>query len=373
MHTTAMVMTIFPLVLFSGCQSMEYYDQAFRGQYRILQDRQPINQIIDDPQTSPTLRKKLAYVLEVRRYARKALQLPVDDNFLTYVDLKRPYVVWNVFAAPELSLVPKTWCYPLVGCAAYRGYFSQTDARRYAAALSHQGYDVYVGGVTAYSTLGWFDDPVLSSFMRLSDARLAALIFHELAHRIFYVADDTTFNESFATTVEQEGLRRWQRAGGHPHLYRQYRQEYERQQIFTRLILKYRQKLRQLYQNGLAAAAKKTRKAWIFQQLRDEFDTLKKKQPPLAAYDRWVQQPLNNAHIISVAAYHDLVPAFENLLAAQHGDLPAFYRICRQLAKKTKKNRLQILNTYMSGVPAANQWTHDKPDAKFPLSNVGLN
>ena len=370
LHTMAMAMSIFPMALLSRCQSVDYYGQAIKGQYRILQNRQPINRIIDDPQTPPFLRKKLAYVLEVRRFARDALQLPVGDNFLTYVDLKRKFVAWNVFAAPVLSLVPKTWCYPLVGCAAYRGYFSQADARRYAEALSRQGYDVYVGGVSAYSTLGWFNDPILSNFMRLSDCRLAALIFHELAHRIFYVADDTTFNESFATTVEQEGLRRWQKVRDNTHPCRQYGEPQRRQHRFSQLILKYRHYLQRLYATNLPAAEKKVRKRRVFQQLRHEYEMLKKKHKQLAVYDHWMQQPLNNAQIISVAAYHDLVPAFENLLAALGGNLPAFYRTCRQLAEKPKKSRLKILNTYMPGIPAVDQWAWEKPTSGLNLDST---
>ncbi len=335
-------------VLF-GCQSIHYYRQAIRGQYQILSNRQPISEIVANPSTPAVLRDKLTFLLAVREFAKGQLQLPVNNHYLTYVDLKKPYVAWNVFAAPELSLVPKTWCYPIVGCAAYRGYFAETDASRYADSLRDEGYDVYVGGVTAYSTLGWFDDPVLSTFMRLSRSQVAALIFHELAHQILYVGDDTAFNESFATSVEQEGLRRWQRVSGDERIYTEYERDSRRERQFVRLIMKYRHKLEELYGSDRSAAEKKAAKAEIVEMLRAEYDRLKTNQTELSVYEVWMRQPLNNAQIGSVTAYYDFVPAFDRILADNHGNLDPFYRACRDLAKKKKPERDRILNLYMTG------------------------
>lgn len=330
-----------------SCESVHYYNQAIQGQYSILDERQPISEILADPESPVFLRERLAHILSVRQFAENQLQLPVKNHYLTYVDLKRPYVVWNVFAAPEFSLTPKTWCYPVVGCAAYRGYFTEKDARQYADGLISQGYEVFVAGVTAYSTLGWFDDPVLSTFMRYSEDQSAALIFHELAHQILYVKGDTVFNESFATAVEQEGLKRWQAEIQASHLFRDYLRNYRRQQQFVQLIMDFRRILETLYQSDTSTLDKRKQKTYIFSELREEFGRLKTKQNGLSAYDDWMNYSLNNAKIASVAAYHDFVPAFQKMLVVKDGNLNQFYKACRELAQRTKDERHRILNSYL--------------------------
>jgi predicted aminopeptidase len=335
----------------TGCQTIQYYGQAISGQHRILQSRQPISEVTADPNSSEILRQRLNFIMDVRAFAEDELQLPVANNYLTYVDLKRRYVAWNVVAAPEFSMVPKTWCYPFVGCAAYRGYFAKADANQYADSLKKQGYDVHVGGVTAYSTLGWFDDPVLSTFIRRSKASSAALLFHELAHQVLYAPDDTTFNESFATFVEQEGLRRWQKASDNSAIYSEYLNNYRRQQQFVRLVFEHRQQLEILYQTDLTPLEKRTKKASIFADMRNEFKHLKTTQTGLAAYDDWMSQPLNNAKISGVVAYHDFVPAFSVILAEKNGDLGQFYERCRQLAQTQKGERDRILRDAMQRAP----------------------
>jgi len=331
-----------------GCQTVHYYSQAIDGQCRILFKRQPISKIIADPASPQGLRERLMFILKVREFAENELQLPVSDHYLTYVDITRPFVLWNVFAAPEFSLTPKTWCYPFAGCAAYRGYFAVTNARQYADRLSKQGYDVYVGGVTAYSTLGWFDDPVLSTFIRFPDARLAALIFHELAHQVLYVKDDTAFNESFATFVEQEGLRRWQHASGSEQIYSEYLRQHHHREQFIQLVMHYRQKLELLYQTDLTPLEKRERKAIIFSELRNEFNHLKTRQNELSAYDVWMNHSLNNAKISSVVAYHDFLPAFQKMLTRNMGQMNQFFEACRQLVQKNKDERHQLLESYMA-------------------------
>jgi len=330
-----------------GCESVHYYGQAIQGQYRILEARQPISEIMTDPESPEFLRESLTHILAVRQFAENELQLPVKNHYLTYVDLKRPYVVWNVMAAPEFSLAPKTWCYPVVGCAAYRGYFTEKNARQYAAKLSRQGYEVYVAGVTAYSTLGWFDDPVLSTFIGYSEDQAAALIFHELAHQALYVKGDTAFNESFATAVEQEGLKRWQAQTQASHRYKGYLEGYRRRQQFIQLIMHYRRILEALYQSDASPMDKREQKATIFSALRDEFDRLKTNQNGLAAYDNWMTHSLNNAKIASIAAYHDFVPAFQKLLVENDGNMNQFYKACRKLAQGTKDERHRILTSYL--------------------------
>ena len=336
-----------PALLLCGCETLHYYGQAVCGQCDILLKRKPISEITADPEAPAFLKERLTFILSVRQFAASELHLPAKDNYLSYVDLERPYVVWNVFAAPEFSLTPKTWCYPVVGCASYRGYFSEQNARRFAAALHEKGYDIYVAGVTAYSTLGWFDDPVLSTFIQYSRAQLAGLIFHELAHQVLYVKDDTVFNESFATAVEQEGLRRWQAATRNPQIYSDYLTEYHRREQFVQLILHYRQLLETLYQTDASPSVKREKKASIFSKLRAEIERMKTKQVDLSAYADWIYQDLNNAKIGSVAAYHDLVPAFQAMLALSDGDLDQFYQTCRQLGQKNKEERNRILKTYL--------------------------
>ena len=334
-------------VAICGCESMHYYSQAVQGQYQILEKRQPISDILADPESPEFLRQRLAFILKVRQFAQNDLQLPVKNNYLTYVDLERPYVVWNVFAAPEFSLAPKTWCYPFVGCAAYRGYFSQTNAAQYATKLEHQGYDVYVVGVSAYSTLGWFDDPVLSSFLRYSEMQLAALIFHELAHQVLYVKGDTAFNESFATTVEQEGLQRWLAATPSADNYGDYLRRYNSEQQFIRLVLQYRQRLEKIYQSDDSATVKREKKAAVIAEMRAEFNRLKTFENGLAAYDNWMDNSLNNAKLVSVSAYHRFVPAFQKMLQQSQGSLSHFYGACRELGQAPKSKRHQVLSTYL--------------------------
>ena len=331
-----------------GCQTIHYYSQAIEGQCRILLKRQPISEILADSESTQILHERLIFILKVRDFAEDELQLPVNNHYLTYVDLKRPFVLWNVVAAPEFSLTPKTWCYPVAGCAAYRSYFAATNARQYADRLTKQGYDVYVGGVTAYSTLGWFDDPVLSTFIRFSEARTAGLIFHELAHQILYVKDDTAFNESFATLVEQEGLKRWQHASGSELIYTEYLQQHRLREEFVQLIMRYRQRLEMLYQTDLAPTEKRTRKKTIFSKLQNEFNYLKTKQIGFSAYDVWMNQSLNNAKISSVVSYNNFLPAFQKILTQHTGELNQFYEVCRQLTQKKKYERHQILESYMA-------------------------
>jgi predicted aminopeptidase len=335
------------LLLCCGCETARYYRQAIRGQYDILDKRQPISEIIEDPDSPEFIRKRLTHIIKVRQFAETELKLPVKNNYRTYVELDRPYVVWNVFAAPEFSMAPKTWCYPIVGCAAYRGYFAEKDAEQYARRLNDAGYDVYVAGVTAYSTLGWFDDPVLSTFLGYSEVRSAALIFHELAHRVLYVKGDTVFNESFATAVEQEGIQKWLAATQVPSGYRDYLKHYERHQAFVHLVLQYRGMLESTYRSDVSDQEKRNQKVALISNLRQDFDRLRSADNGLSAYADWMQNSLNNAKIASVSAYHELVPAFRELLAENRGDLTQFYHACRELAQKPKDERHRILSRYL--------------------------
>jgi predicted aminopeptidase len=327
-----------------GCESVRYYSHIASGQMHIVSQRQSIRDIITAPDTDPQLKRQLQQILEIRNFAQKELSLPVDSHYLSYTDLDRPYVVWNVSAAPEFSLTPKTWYYPFIGHAAYRGYFSKDMAMRCAQQLEKQGLDVYVGGVTAYSTLGWFSDTVFSTIIRRDESATAALIFHELAHQILYVSDDTTFNESFATTVEQEGLRRWMAANGNPLGYQAYVLQGRRRQGYLALVTTYREKLAELYrQENMVPEEMRLRKAALFADMRDEYADLKADWHGYPGYDNWFDTTLNNAKLNSVGTYYDLVPAFTQLLASQDGSLEAFYAECRILAGLPKSERSRRL------------------------------
>jgi predicted aminopeptidase len=324
----------------AGCESVRYYSHIASGQMHIVSQRQPIREMIAAPGTDPHLKRQLQEILEIRNFAQKELSLPVGSHYLSYTDVDRPYVVWNVSAAPEFSLAPKTWYYPFIGHAAYRGYFSKDMAMRCAEKLEKQGLDVYVGGVTAYSTLGWFSDSVFSTIIRRNEIATAALIFHELAHQILYVSDDTTFNESFATTVEQEGLRRWMAANSNPLGYETYVLQGRRRQGFLALVTTYREKLAELYrQDYMVPEEMRRRKAALFADMRDEYTHLKANWHGYTGYDNWFGTTLNNAKLNAVGTYYDLVPAFTQLLASQEGSLKAFYAECRILARLPKSER----------------------------------
>ncbi|MDB6034377.1 MAG: aminopeptidase [Verrucomicrobiales bacterium] len=338
------------LVLFTGCQTMSYYKQAVTGQCQILANRTPISEILADPKTPESLKHKLRLVQEVREFAHKELNLPIDGHYQKYVDLHRDYVVWNVHAAPEFSLEPKAWWYPVVGTAKYRGYFSEKDAWKYAAGLQRQHLDVYVGGVEAYSTLGWFQDPVLNTFIRHSDTDLAETLFHELAHQRLFVNGDTDFSEAFATSVAQEAMRRWMASKGNAAEYEKYMAENHRTEQFVNLVLGARQKLEVLYgkqatPNGITnetalAAFKREGKAEIFQELRKDYELLKKTEwGGKDDYDRWMAKPMNNARLNTIDAYYRLLPAFQSLITSKGTNVEDFYREVNLLAKVPKEER----------------------------------
>ena len=340
------LLVLFVMLACFQCRSIPYYNQAINGQMEILRNKEPISDLVDNPATPAHLRKKLAFIQGVRDFSARELHLPVNDHYLSYVALDRPYVVWNVIAAPQFSMTPKTWCFPIVGCVSYRGYFAEEDARRFGDSLKLEGYDVFIGGAIAYSTLGWFDDPVLSTFIPLSEPDTAALIFHELAHGILYVKDDTAFNESFATAVEQEGLRRWQASVNDPKGYEKWLRKHRQRRKFTDLISKYRTRLEALYERDMPSMAKRNQKAAVFTQMRAEFRDLKSDHGGMAAYDAWFNYPLNNAQLISVSTYHNWVPAFGRMLSDSGGNLEKFYQRCGRLAKKEPAERHRILEQY---------------------------
>ena len=340
------LLILFAVLVASGCQTVYYYGQAINGQLSIIAQREPIEELIEDPEIDEKLKKRLLFILEVRKFAQNDLHLPVENNYLTYVDLDRSYVMWSVFAAPEFSLEPKTWCYPIAGCVAYRGYFAEQDAREYAETLEKKAFDVYVGGVSAYSTLGWFDDPVLSTMMRMSETDTAALIIHELAHKLLYVPGDSAFSESFATAVEQEGIRRWLMEKGDRLAHNAYRLKYRKHRQFIEIITRYRSQFESVYQSQEDDAIKSEKKAALFDQMIRDHDDLKEQWGGKSRYDNWFSQPLNNAKLVSVFTYQDWVPAFNAILYRNNGDLIQFFEECQKLAEKSKAERDAELAAY---------------------------
>lgn len=340
---------VFALSLIAGCATSSYYAQAVGGQLALWRDAEPISSVLARAETPQQLRAKLVRVQEIRRYASRELQLPANGSYTKYADLKRPFVVWNVFAANELSVRAKEWCFLIVGCISYRGYFSKDAAEAYAAELKRDGYDVYIGGVPAYSTLGYFDDPVLSTFIHYPDTELARLIFHELAHQAVYVKDDSTFNESFAAAVELEGVTRWIKAYATPADFAAFSAWQARKQDYLMLIEKYRAKLQQLYRSSVSVDEKRAGKVRLFQEMNDDYQRLKAGWGGYAGYDRVFDQNLNNAFIVSTALYTQLVPAFRKLMEKNDGDLPHFYRAARELASEPKDRRDLALAALMGG------------------------
>lgn len=324
---------------FAGCSTVGYYAQSISGHLSMLRSARPIPDVVADPTTPEAVRQRLLRAQEIRTFASKELGLPQNASYTEYADLHRPYVVWNVFATRELSLDLKQWCYPVVGCAGYRGYFDRDAAERAAAALREEGYEVNVTGVPAYSTLGWLPDPLLNTFIGGSEGQLASMLFHELAHQVVFVGGDTTFNESFATAVEREGVRRWLAANEDPALRQSYAEFARRRQQFLDLLLKYRDSLEALYKSGEPDDVKRAGKRRLFAELRAEYGALRASWGGFAGYDRYFAQDLTNAHLASVGAYNALVPAFDALLDREGGDFPRFYGEVRRLARLPRDDR----------------------------------
>jgi predicted aminopeptidase len=327
------------LAVIGSCASPGYYLHAVSGQIELLNKRRPVEVVLNDPATTPQTRQQLELVRRLRDFASWELGLPDNRSYRTYADLERPFVVWNVFATPELSLEPKQWCFVFAGCVSYRGYFAQDKAEKFAAGFKQGDYDVYVGGVPAYSTLGWFNDPVLNTFIHRTEADLAGLLFHELAHQVVYVSGDTAFNESFATVVELEGVKRWFERHGTAQQAEAYRQKIRRRQQFIALVLKHKAQLAEIYASNSSDTAKRTAKARVFEELRSDYAALKVKWGGHAEYDKWFSQDLNNAHLAAIGMYHQHVAAFQKLLAEKNNDLAGFFRAVELIANLPKHER----------------------------------
>ena len=331
--------------LLAGCSQVEFYWQGIAGQTDLMARAKPIADVIA---TTPdaALKARLVRAQAIRAFASRELALPDNRSYTNYADLGRTFVVWNVFAAPTLSLSPRQWCFPVAGCVAYRGYFAESDARAEGARLAGAGDDVHLAGVPAYSTLGYFDDPLLSTFVRFREVGLARLIFHELAHQVLYVKDDTSFNESFATAVEEEGIARWLAAEAgnrHPTEAAEIAADAVRGQrlrtSFRALVAVTRDRLTALYAGTVSDDEKRAGKAAAFAAMRAEYEGQKVASDGVLAFDRWFAAGANNAGIVAAGLYADRVPQFAALLAAENGDLARFYARVKALAALPQAER----------------------------------
>ncbi len=320
------ILTVVLLLPLGGC----YYMQAAKGQLELNRKREPIEEILQDPETSPQLAARLRLVQDARRFSVDELGLPDNKSYHSYADIERDFVVWNVFAAPEFSMQPTTWCFPVAGCVAYRGYFSQEDAVRESRRLAENGFDVAVGGVAAYSTLGKFNDPIVSSMMNWNDVQLVGVLFHELAHQVLYVKGDSGFNESFATAVEEFGVQRWLESRGQLDEIAAYLEARALRQDLMALVAEARSDLEGLYADDLSDEEKRRQKEVRLHRLGDEAAALLQRRGRDGT--NWRNGELNNARLVSLTLYEGRLPEFRALLEECGQDIRCFYEKARALA-----------------------------------------
>jgi len=337
------LLAVAALCLGSGCSDLGYYRQSVGGHFELMSRAKPVDDWLAQDDTPAALKQRLALAKQMRDFSVQVLKLPDNPSYRAYADLQRAAAVWNVVAAPPLSLQLKTWCFPVTGCIGYRGYFDRAEADALGAQLRAEGWDVSVYGVPAYSTLGWSNwvggDPLLNTFVNGSEGELARLIFHELAHQVLYVADDTLFNESFATAVERIGTRLWLQQRGSEAVRDQYRASQQRRQDFRELTTRWREQLERLYASERSDADKRAAKAELLAQLRADYaQTKQQRWGGFAGYDAWFAN-VNNASLGVLAAYTDLAGDFERLFVQQGSDFERFYARVAQIGALPKAQR----------------------------------
>ncbi len=340
-YITAVIIT----ALCSGCSSIDYYSHLIGGHLEIHSNTKPVDSILNNTNTSDKLAHKLKLIVEAKKFAEANLDLPQTDSYTQYADLGRDYVMWSVTATPKLSLSPYQSCFIIVGCMSYRTFFAKENAIQFAQDLQQQGYDTYIGEVAAFSSLGWFDDPVLNTMLSWSDTRLAGLIFHELTHQKIYVNDDTAFNESIAVTVELEGIKKWLKSKDEDKKLHMFLKQQQRRKQFLDLVLTTREKLKKTYQSNLTDSEKSAIKQQTFNQLLEDYEKLKQSWDGYSGYDRWFNNDLNNAKLALLSTYTKYVPTLTKLLHEKNGDFEAFFEAISKLAIKKKGEREKILFT----------------------------
>ena len=362
--------TISLVLTSTGCAQLSYYAQATQGQLGLVASAKPIDQWLADPNVSDQLKQRLTRAQQIRKFAVQELELPDNGSYTKYADLNRPYVVWNVIATPELSMKPVQWCFPIAGCVDYRGYYRKEDAQRFANDLRSQGYEVRISGVPAYSTLGWFDDPVLSTFIAYPEAEVARMLFHELAHQVAYAPGDTPFNESFATTVESIGVEQWLDKHGNPDSRERYREFRQRKRDFIDLLTQHRLRLEEVFASDISDDEKRNQKALVITSLKQAYHQIREeKWGGYSGYDQWFNEPITNAHFVVVATYEELVPAFQ-ALHAKSGSLKKFYANVQAMAKQDKVRRREQL-ALLFATPSSVQTlapAQKEPDAAAPTA-----
>ncbi len=326
--------------MLSGC-AVPFYWQAIGGQLELLRKRVPIEKVIEDPAADPQLKHTLETVTAIRRFAVDDLLLPDNDSYTSYVSLDRSYVVWNVVAAEEFSVDPRRWCFPFAGCVAYRGFFDRAAAARFEQHLAAEGLDTTSGGSSAYSTLGYFADPVLSTMISGGDQYVASLLFHELAHQKLYVKDDSEFSEAFATVIEEYGTERWLKARDAVDELSRYRERRQRRLDFGQLVAAQQQRLREIYARDEPAEQKRVAKQAAFGAMQADYAALKTKWGGTTDYDAWFAQPLNNATLAAAATYTRWVPVLRARLDTL--GLEGFYAEAAELGELGVEERVERL------------------------------
>lgn len=340
------------LVMLAGCGHLSYYTQAARGHFGVISKARPIPEVLQEKNTSEELKRKLNLVLEARKFAEERLRLEGKGHYLRYADLGRDSVVYNVYAAPEFSLESKRWWYPIIGHQSYRGYFAKEAAIACAKELKEEGYDTYVGGVDAYSTLGWFKDPVLNTWINDDDEEVVSLVIHELTHQRLYIDGDTAFNEAFATAVEIVGTRLWLKEKGREDKIAEWEAQQKRRSEFIQLVKRTRTELAQIYGTEPPSdeALARRRKVQSLDTFRAELETLRSRWNSKTAFSSWLKKAVNNARLNTVSTYYDLVPAFLKLLEQQNHDFETFYAEVRRIGRMPKPER----HAYLSALEGAN-------------------
>lgn len=333
------------LVFLPACGDDGYLLQSVKGHLDLMSKARPIDKILKEKHEPEPVREQLAKVLTLRDFAVQSLRLPDNGSYRAYADLKRPYAVWNMVVTPELSLELNRWCFPIVGCLTYKGYFDEQAAQSMASSLEKQGFDVDVYGVQAYSTLNWFSDPVLNTFLVKDEIGLAALLFHEMAHQVLFVPNDTSFNESFAKTVEQEGLRRWFAYSGSKQLWTEYLQREKLSNEFQLLLSKVRNRLQESYREKVDNERKRQTKKSILADAYQDYEQLKEEWGGYEGFDPWMHKGLNNARLASMGTYYDLVPAFQELLRQVNYDMAAFYSEAKVIGALPDDDRIARLKS----------------------------
>lgn len=360
-HRLALAVGVVTLLCI-GCEPVRYYGQAARGHLGLLASRRAVQKVLNDPTTPSLTRQRLALVGELKAFAARELGLISQGHYEHYADLEREHVVWNVYAAPEFSVEAHEWWYPIVGRLKYRGYFHQDAAENMAEKMRRKGYDAHVGGVTAYSTLGWFQDPLLNTFLMDPPEELADTLFHELAHQRLFFSGDTDFNEAFAVAVAEEGVRRWLRQQGDLVALERHARDRAAREQFLDFLLQARDRLENLYASmeevnedgfipsepsGPLSLARQ-QKSDLLAELAEEWSILAGDQPALQRWNAWWQRPVNNARFNTVDSYHRLVPEFEAVLAQYHGNFEAFFQALEALEDLKKEERLTALRQLAS-------------------------